>query len=1113
MARPLSTAIIAFAALLAAPLAFTAPVQIGPCQVSPDGSFKVGGVAAKVNHFGPGWSNAFQSQGTVKADSGYPQFTSGSWTLKGSLALSAGEFSFVETLSKTSETEANYEVSVKSAKPVSSNELSLLLSLSVDEYAGREITVDGAKTALPVEFSKMGLFNSGSFQTLELLSSDAKLRFEGQGSILIQDDRQFNVPNYSIRIGFAPSKGEISEASFKMKITASPYDTKPVSLVKAMNMGFADDVAGDGKGGWSDQGPENDLRMIKPGLAKLGGVAFDIVDPAKNGGCSCVVFGADRIPGLAKSASVDAGGLSAKYLCVLHALAWPPSGKVKIGTIAVSYQDGSKKEVPVISSMDVGNWWSPNGIENGQVVWTGENKSSYVGLYMTSYPVDAKPIDKIEFLSEGNSEWMIVGLSGSNDKIPKTVNVPSYVVENKDWKPIEFPREVEKGSALDFSFLSDAPAGKHGRMIVSGGKLAFEDAPAKPVRLYGVNLCFTANFLDKEVCDKLADRLAGCGYNTVRFHHYDKQASAKDEPGTTNLDPANMDKLDYLFSALKKRGIYITTDLYVSRDIKKGEIPEIDRGLTIAELADYKALVPILDSAMKNWEEFSKSLLNHVNPYTGLAWKDDPALVLLSLVNENNIASCWNRSPEIKAMYEAKFAQWLAAKGMKEPASGERESLFSSFLSDTYNAAYARQKAFLLSLGVKTPFTDQNMCSDLPLTLMRDNYDYVDNHFYWDHPSFPVKPWSLPSVIQNKSVIDNLAPVPGTSFPTRVFGKPFTITEFNWAFPCAYRAESGAITGAYAALQDWDGLYRFAYSHSSKSIVNDSTSNYFDVATDPLTIMSDRIGVLLFTRRDVESSSLEIPIAVSQAWKGKMASYPRLSWQLGLLGKIGSVVECDGKFALPAGAKACVALDQSIPDGVKSVDFSSKDAGAAQVSELKGACGFGKGEFDVEGKRVRSSTGELEIDGKARTFKAVTPRSETFVLCDKGSLEGSSVSVENRGSAATVFVAALDGKSVKDSSRLLVLHLTDVMNSKIKFSDRKMTVLESSGTLPHLVRRGEAALKISLAPGSAPKVYAIDLAGVRMEETQSSFSQDGSLSFVADTFASKAPCMAYEIVR
>ena len=148
------------------------------------------------------------------------------------------------------------------------------------------------------------------------------------------------------------------------------------------------------------------------------------------------------------------------------------------------------------------------------------------------------------------------------------------------------------------------------------------------MRFYGNNLCFTANYPDKENADKLADAFAAAGYNIMRIHHYDEPIIDKSSPGRLGFDPDKLDKLDYLVAAMKKRGIYITTDLYVSRVLADDAV-EKDIGWDKSMTAN-KAAFFVSRKAVENWQTFSKTLLNHVNPYTGLAWKDDPCLLYTS---------------------------------------------------------------------------------------------------------------------------------------------------------------------------------------------------------------------------------------------------------------------------------------------------------------------------------------------------------------------------------------------------------------------------------------------------------------------------------------------------
>ena len=90
--------------------------------------------------------------------------------------------------------------------------------------------------------------------------------------------------------------------------------------------------------------------------------------------------------------------------------------------------------------------------------------------------------------------------------------------------------------------LTDVPAGKHGRVIaLSSGQFAFEDSPEQPRRFYGVNLCFSAQYLSHEQADKLANRLARLGYNAIRIHHYERELT-QGQTNSTTLNPQKIDK-------------------------------------------------------------------------------------------------------------------------------------------------------------------------------------------------------------------------------------------------------------------------------------------------------------------------------------------------------------------------------------------------------------------------------------------------------------------------------------------------------------------------------------------------------------------------------------------
>ena len=154
-------------------------------------------------------------------------------------------------------------------------------------------------------------------------------------------------------------------------------------------------------------------------------------------------------------------------------------------------------------------------------------------------------------------------------------------------------------------------------------------------------------------------------------------------PDGLEFNAENLDRLDYLMAKMKERGIYITTDLYVSRGIKKGILePEFEAALEKAgpvssSSGTLKAMFFLSEKAEKNFQAFAANLLNHVNPYTKLAWKDDPALLSLSLVNENTIEATVNA--DTLPLYNARFEKWLKEK--PEEVSGIcLEGFFTNYI-------------------------------------------------------------------------------------------------------------------------------------------------------------------------------------------------------------------------------------------------------------------------------------------------------------------------------------------------------------------------------------------------------------------------------------------------
>jgi hypothetical protein len=728
------------------------------------------------------------------------------------------------------------------------------------------------------------------------------------------------------------------------------------------------------------------------------------------------------------------------------------------------------------------------------------------------------------------------------------------ITAGPDWIPLRSELDIEPGSALDFSTMgfTDAPAGKHGRVIARpDGQFTFEKTPKQPVRFYGVNLCFGAHYLEKGEADRLAERLRRLGYNALRIHHYERDL-VQGQERSTKLNPQRLDQFDYLTSALIHRGIYLTTDLFVSRPVPWREIG-VDREGQVP-MDTFKILVPVHAGAYENWKQFARELLTHVNPYTQRSYAQEPGLAAIALINEGNFGNffkdirtfpewtqAWNRW--LAARYGTSVA--LAAKwgdGLKadeDPSKGtvalperlQEDGLRArdciAFLADTERDMVLKMKLFLRDeLDCRALVSNSSSWTRFTTDQSaRQVYDYVDDHFYVDHPQFLEGSWRLPSRCPNTSPIADGAPGGRSITFTRLFDKPFTLTEYNYSGPGRFRGVGGILTGAMGSLQGWGGIWRFAYSHGREAMFKPWRMGYFDLASDPLSQAAERASLCLFLRGDLKPAPHSVVLAMTDQDLAQPASKiptlaPKWHW-LSWVTRVGTQV------VPPASTKdldqtAIVPLGWATPASAypqkQVVNLEPYQADDVQVvSALERSKIFDQDSMPrPKDKFFRSETGEITIDGPrnqmildtARTAGGFAPEGQTIQAPNGG------VTVTMRGTDATVWVSAVDNKPIRKSRRLLVTHLTDLQNTGIEYKEPARQTLLTWGEMPHLVRAGKAEVSIRLNSPRGYRVWALSPGGKRIGEVPATVG-DGKLSFNADVAADPAwgARMLYEVAR
>ena len=743
-------------------------------------------------------------------------------------------------------------------------------------------------------------------------------------------------------------------------------------------------------------------------------------------------------------------------------------------------------------------------------------------------------------------------LQAADGPTPSTTQPPVVITAGPDWIPLRPELEIEPGSALDFSQMGfvDAPAGKHGRVIARpDGQFAFTDSPEVARRFYGVNLCFGAHYLTKEEAERLAERLVRLGYNALRIHHYERDLVQR-QANSTTLNPQKLEAFDHLMAAMIRRGIYLTTDLFVSRPVPYREVG-IDREGQIP-MDTFKILVPVHAGAFENWKQFGRALLGHTNPETKRRYADEPALAWIAMINEGNFGNffrdiqtipewkvAWNRW--LAARYHDRAAQaaaWGTELKSDEDAAqqtvgwpeklqmeGARARDCIAFLSDTEREMVLKMKAFLRDeLGCRALVSNASSWTRFATDQSaRAVYDYVDDHFYVDHPQWVGTSWRLPSRCPNTSPLAGGAAGGRSITFTRLLDRPFTVTEYNYSGPGRFRGVGGILTGSLGALQGWGGIWRFAYSHSREALLAPSRMGYFDVASDPLSQAAERASLCLFLRGDLQTAPHSVALAMSTEDLAKPAARiptlaPKWHW-LAWVTRIGTRVVSSPTAAsahdliLPlAWQTPASAYDAGrvLPENPYAID-DTRLWKAVLDHKLVGAANA----TDPARKIYQSETGGVLIDATrdmlvldtARTAGGYAPAGQVIDAVTGG------VRVEVEGADATVWVSALDPEPIRRSRRLLVTHLTDLQNSEIRYAEPARQTLLDWGHLPHVVRAGKAGVSIRLEHPDRYQVWALAPGGKRLAEVPAKTAGD-ALQFTLDVAGDAAggARMLYEVV-
>ncbi|MBI4978529.1 MAG: hypothetical protein HZC28_13705 [Spirochaetes bacterium] len=1008
------------------------------------------------------------------------------------------------------------------------------------------------------------------------------LRFTSTPAITVTDTRQWNGKDIQILLYGEMSeykkqtivKGTVKKVSFDVSLPVAAeassltIDGKKISgaaresaagmsglpdyclsLSESANMGFADEQDGDGKGGWSDQGAENDFSGFDTARTNYLGIRFSIIDPAKNSGRSVITFKSGKISPVITTERVklSADGAKGSYLYLLHTASRTSKGTA--GSISIQMKDGREISYPVEAGRDVADWWGAGHLSNALVVVRKPSGQTTVGVYLSCFPIAETPdeIESVTLATTGKSIWIVVGATISSKKIDFTP-LKMKITESERWKPVDMSNVVVvPGSALDFSDLVETgPAGKHGRVIVGPhGKLAFADSPEKPVHFFsmmpGVPVYAFLGIMksgqenpvkgadmqeEHRNIEAYVSAVRRQGYNMVRLQNVDVFVMA-DAPEDYTFNEKNLERLDYMIYCLKREGIYISDDLVFHRGwLKKGS-----KGLA-ARL--------IVDQAERDaFEKGCRAFLLHRNPYTGMTLAEDPVLATLTFANEQDIP-IEQVEPLLKSdtrpLTDAKWREFLkrryagdaqkmsGAWNLKENADFEHQMFQSAYMNERTERGNDAA-VFLYELERNMLLWFQETIRKIGYTGLTHQYDVVayfrndlarnlnpviSMHGYHNHPTaLDQKPGAR--MVQN-GAIQTAANYWRKNVNARYLNRPVMNTEYNFACWGKYRHEEGLLFPAYSSFQQFSAIT----VHCDPVIMRMALPlANMHAGRDPIQRAGQVLAALLYARGDVSPSPHTAAVTFTDAYLFSNANLTKYmsgdQSKLSLLCGFGLQYDGEKIAGLPEYRRADLAM-QPLATGAgleitaAFANVKETAAGGSMTALVAGMKERGILTADnisaPERGIFQSDTRELTMNTKEESLSVITPRTEGAAVKAGRSAVLENVSISATTAAAVCAVSSLDGKPVSESRRLLIVYSTDALNSGFEASDDRVT-LYNNGTLPVLMETGTVTFTIKNRECASMKLWALGIDGSRKEQLQAAGVSNGAVTITIDTAALK----------
>ncbi len=426
---------------------------------------------------------------------------------------------------------------------------------------------------------------------------------------------------------------------------------------------------------------------------------------------------------------------------------------------------------------------------------------------------------------------------------------------NKSWWTFDYPnhRSLDSG-LLNLRYLNESFAGENGFIKLSNNGNAFVHGGGKEIRFWACNGGGLANEFSDEKLDTLSKFLSKMGVNIIRYHgSINPHGKGTD---INSVDTTEANNIWRCVAAMKKQGIYtVISPFWPHNGHMGGWVPE-EWGIDgYAGKDDLWAVIYFNDRLKNAYKSWVKYLYTTPNKYTGIALKDEPAVAVIQVENEDAVFF-WTMAaikPALSKMIGDQFAHWLNNKYGSLQAATKYWEANASLPGDTISKGIVALYPFYQIALSKKEATTRRLTDQLEFYALKQKsfYDEMVSYYRYElgckqltngnnwrtaaqSRLLDLERWTNSSADiiavnkyfdpQHKGANDGWRVDPGDFYGApsalknpadlplnikHIAAHPMMITESGWNLPNKYQTEGPLLVAAYGGLTGLDAFFWF----------------------------------------------------------------------------------------------------------------------------------------------------------------------------------------------------------------------------------------------------------------------------------------------------------------